>query len=198
MAPPIAPGAKAPGRRSCCIRPIVVGLRSSHCASASRVTPRTVGADLATELGLELATRGATVHFITYANPIRLDPGTPHIHYHEVEVSTYPLFQSRRTPKRWRPDVSGSPNGTTSTCCRALRRADSVCAYLAQQMTAPRRRLPFITTLHGTDVTIVGRRVRPSSLPPSGPSRSRTGLPASANSSAPDRRSTSVSGVPSR
>ena len=48
---------------------------------------------VATELGLELATRGHEVHFITYSNPIRLDPGTPRIHYHEVEVSTYPLFQ---------------------------------------------------------------------------------------------------------
>ena len=48
---------------------------------------------VATELGLELANRGHEVHFITYANPIRLDPGTPRIHYHEVEVSNYPLFQ---------------------------------------------------------------------------------------------------------
>ena len=48
---------------------------------------------VATELGLELADRGHEVHFISYANPIRLDPGTPRIHYHEVEVSSYPLFQ---------------------------------------------------------------------------------------------------------
>jgi len=48
---------------------------------------------VATELGLELATRGHEVHFITYSNPIRLDPGIPRIHYHEVEVSNYPLFQ---------------------------------------------------------------------------------------------------------
>jgi len=48
---------------------------------------------VATELGLELATRGHDVHFITYANPIRLDPGIPRIYYHEVEVSNYPLFQ---------------------------------------------------------------------------------------------------------
>src|ERR1035438_4239787 len=48
---------------------------------------------VATELGLELAARGYEVHFITYSNPIRLDPGIPRIHYHEVEVSTYPLFQ---------------------------------------------------------------------------------------------------------
>src|SRR2546429_8819033 len=48
---------------------------------------------VATELGLELANRGHEVHFITYANPIRLDPNIPRIHYHEVEVSNYPLFQ---------------------------------------------------------------------------------------------------------
>jgi len=48
---------------------------------------------VATELGLELANRGHEVHFIAYANPIRLDPGIPRIHYHEVEVTTYPLFQ---------------------------------------------------------------------------------------------------------
>src|SRR3979411_2029670 len=48
---------------------------------------------VATELGLELAARGHEVHVITYANPIRLDPGIPRIYYHEVEVSNYPLFQ---------------------------------------------------------------------------------------------------------
>src|SRR6185312_13504159 len=47
---------------------------------------------VATELGLELATRGHEVHFISYANPIRLDPDTPRVHYHEVEVTSYPLF----------------------------------------------------------------------------------------------------------
>src|SRR5579885_2375873 len=48
---------------------------------------------VATELGRELAARGHEIHFITYANPRRLDPGLPRIHYHEVEVSSYPLFQ---------------------------------------------------------------------------------------------------------
>jgi glycosyltransferase involved in cell wall biosynthesis len=47
---------------------------------------------VATELGLELAARGHEVHFISYASPIRLDTSTPRIHYHEVEVSSYPLF----------------------------------------------------------------------------------------------------------
>ena len=112
---------------------------------------------VATELGLELANRGHVVHFITYSNPIRLDPGTPRIYYHEVEVSTYPLFQY--------------PPYCLALASRMAEVADdysldllhvhyaiphSTAALLAQQMTAARRRLPFITTLHGTDVTIVG------------------------------------------
>jgi L-malate glycosyltransferase len=112
---------------------------------------------VATELGLELATRGHHVHFITYANPIRLDPGTPRIYYHEVEVSTYPLFQyppyclalaSRMA------EVADDYNLDVLHVHYAI--PHSTAAMLAQQMLAPRRRLPFITTLHGTDVTIVG------------------------------------------
>ena len=112
---------------------------------------------VATELGLELATRGHEVHFITYSNPIRLDPGIPRIHYHEVEVSNYPLFQY--------------PPYCLALASRMLDVADaydldllhvhyaiphSISAMLAQQMIAPKRRLPFITTLHGTDITLVG------------------------------------------
>ena len=112
---------------------------------------------VATELGLELATRGHDVHFITYANPIRLDPGIPRIYYHEVEVSNYPLFQY--------------PPYCLALASRMAEVADaydldvlhvhyaiphSIAALLAQQMLAPRRRLPFITTLHGTDITLVG------------------------------------------
>jgi N-acetyl-alpha-D-glucosaminyl L-malate synthase BshA len=119
---------------------------------------------VATELGLELATRGHEVHFITYANPIRLDPGTPRLHYHEVEVSNYPLFQY--------------PPYCLALASRMMDVADaydldllhvhyaiphSIAAMLAQQMIAPKRRLPFITTLHGTDITLVG--ADPSYLP---------------------------------
>lgn len=111
---------------------------------------------VATELGLELANRGHEVHFITYANPIRLDPGIPRIHYHEVEVSSYPLFQY--------------PPYSLALASRMAEVADiykldllhvhyaiphSIAALLARQMTATRR-LPFITTLHGTDITLVG------------------------------------------
>ena len=112
---------------------------------------------VATELGLELANRGHEVHFITYANPIRLDPGTPRIHYHEVEVSTYPLFQyppyslalaSRMT------EVAEAYSLDVLHVHYAI--PHSISALLAQQMLAPKRRLPFITTLHGTDITLVG------------------------------------------
>ena len=112
---------------------------------------------VATELGMELAARGHEVHFITYANPIRLDPDTPRIHYHEVEVSTYPLFQyppyclalaSRMA------EVAESYKLDLLHVHYAVPHA--VSAMLAQQMLAPTRRLPFITTLHGTDITLVG------------------------------------------
>ena len=113
---------------------------------------------VATELGLELANRGHDIHFITYANPIRLDPGTPRIFYHEVEVSTYPLFQY--------------PPYCLALASRMFEVAEqhgldllhvhyaiphSISALLARQMITPSRRLPFITTLHGTDITLVGQ-----------------------------------------
>jgi N-acetyl-alpha-D-glucosaminyl L-malate synthase BshA len=111
---------------------------------------------VATELGLELAARGHEVHFITYANPIRLDPGTPRIHYHEVEVSTYPLFE-------YPPYALALASRMTEIA--EYQKLDllhvhyaiphSISALLAQQMTT-NRYLPFVTTLHGTDITLVG------------------------------------------
>ena len=119
---------------------------------------------VATELGMELAARGHEVHFISYANPIRLDPDIPRIHYHEVEVSTYPLFQyppyclalaSRMA------EVAEAYNLDLLHVHYAI--PHSIAAMLAQQMLAGTRRLPFITTLHGTDITLVG--VDPSYFP---------------------------------
>ena len=112
---------------------------------------------VATELGLELAARGHEIHFITYANPIRLDPGLPRIHYHEVEVSAYPLFlyppyclalASRMA------EVAACYDLDLLHVHYAI--PHSIAALLAQQMMAPVRRLPFVTTLHGTDITLVG------------------------------------------
>ena len=112
---------------------------------------------VATELGLELAMRGHEVHFITYANPIRLDPDTPRIHYHEVEVSNYPLFQY---PPYCLALASRMAEVAESYALDVLHVhyaiPHSIAAMLAQQMLAPKRRLPYITTLHGTDITLVG------------------------------------------
>jgi N-acetyl-alpha-D-glucosaminyl L-malate synthase BshA len=113
---------------------------------------------VATELGLELANRGHEVHFISYANPIRLDPGTPRICYHEVEVSNYPLFQhppySLALASRM-AEVALHHSLDVLHVHYAI--PHSVSALLARQMLARHgRRLPFITTLHGTDITLVG------------------------------------------
>jgi N-acetyl-alpha-D-glucosaminyl L-malate synthase BshA len=111
---------------------------------------------VATELGLELASRGHEIHFISYANPIRLE-NRPDIHYHEVEVSNYPLFQyppyclalaSRMA------EVAEHQNLDLLHVHYAI--PHSVSALLARGMMAAKRRLPFVTTLHGTDITLVG------------------------------------------
>jgi N-acetyl-alpha-D-glucosaminyl L-malate synthase BshA len=116
---------------------------------------------VATELGIELAQRGHEVHFITYAQPIRLPSQTPNIHYHEVEVSQYPLFE-------YPPyDLALA---TRMAEVATIYHLDilhvhyaiphSVSAMLARQMlefgNGHSRRLPYVTTLHGTDITIVG------------------------------------------
>jgi N-acetyl-alpha-D-glucosaminyl L-malate synthase BshA len=116
---------------------------------------------VATELGLELAQRGYEIHFISYAQPIRLRGEEPNIHFHEVEVSRYPLFDY--------------PPYDLALATRMAEVAElyqldllhvhyaiphSVSAMLARQMLAsgPRpRKLPFVTTLHGTDITLVGQ-----------------------------------------
>jgi N-acetyl-alpha-D-glucosaminyl L-malate synthase BshA len=116
---------------------------------------------VATELGLELAQRGHEVHFISYAQPIRLNRSEPNIHYHEVEVSRYPLFEyppyDLALATRM-AEVSELYELDLLHVHYAI--PHSVSALLARQMLAwgPRhRKLPFVTTLHGTDITLVGQ-----------------------------------------
>ena len=115
---------------------------------------------VATELGVELAVRGHEIHFISYAQPIRLTELHPNIHYHEVDVSRYPLFE-------YPPyDLALATRMAEVSELYALDLLHvhyaiphSVSAMLAKQMlaaTPPRRHLPFVTTLHGTDITLVG------------------------------------------
>src|SRR5579864_4790912 len=112
---------------------------------------------VATELGIELAARGHEVHFISYAVPIRL-AGAPaeRIFFHEVEVASYPLFDHAPYTLALATkmlEVAEAESLDLLHVHYAI--PHSVSALLAQQMAAPRR-LPFITTLHGTDITLVG------------------------------------------
>ena len=116
---------------------------------------------VATELGLELAQRGHDIHFISYAQPIRLDRPTANIHYHEVEVSRYPLFDyppyDLALATRM-AEVSELYDLDLLHVHYAI--PHSVSAMLARQMLAAgakKRKLPFVTTLHGTDITLVGQ-----------------------------------------
>lgn len=120
---------------------------------------------VATELGIELAARGHDVHFITSSPPFRLTGREANIHFHQVELFHYPLFEH--------------PPYDLALATRMAEVAEfysldllhvhyaiphSVSAYLARQMLRVRGiQLPFITTLHGTDITLVG--LDPSYLP---------------------------------
>jgi N-acetyl-alpha-D-glucosaminyl L-malate synthase BshA len=108
-----------------------------------------------TELGIELAARGHEVHFITSAWPFRLKPN-PLITFHEVEVMNYPLFDHppyALALATKMAEVAESAGLDLLHVHYAI--PHSVSAFLARSMLAPRR-LPFITTLHGTDITLVG------------------------------------------
>jgi N-acetyl-alpha-D-glucosaminyl L-malate synthase BshA len=115
---------------------------------------------VATELGVELAQRGHEIHFISYAQPIRLTEPHPNIHYHEVDVSRYPLFEyppyDLALATRM-AEVSELYGLDLLHVHYAI--PHSVSALLARQMLAAKplkQRLPFVTTLHGTDITLVG------------------------------------------
>ena len=110
-----------------------------------------------TELGIELAARGHEVHFITSAWPFRLREPNPLIHFHEVEGMSYPLFEQPQYALALATrmaEVAQSAELDLLHVHYAI--PHSVSAFLARSMTAERKRLPFITTLHGTDITLVG------------------------------------------
>ncbi|HVF88943.1 MAG TPA: N-acetyl-alpha-D-glucosaminyl L-malate synthase BshA [Blastocatellia bacterium] len=119
------------------------------------------------ELGLELAKRGHSIHFVSYAPPMRLGEGgieRERIHFHAVDMLSYPLFEY--------PPYTLA---LASKLCEVARSHSldlvhmhyaiphAVSAYLAREMLKGERHLPVVTTLHGTDITLVGRD--PSFLP---------------------------------
>jgi N-acetyl-alpha-D-glucosaminyl L-malate synthase BshA len=113
---------------------------------------------IATELGIALAKRGCEVHFISYALPSRLNVAHERIRFHEVNVTPYPLFDP------YPPYTLAL--ATKMAEVAAYERLDilhvhyaiphAISAYLAKQILGPAR-LRVVTTLHGTDITLVGR-----------------------------------------
>jgi N-acetyl-alpha-D-glucosaminyl L-malate synthase BshA len=114
---------------------------------------------LATELGKALAQKGHHVHFITYQQPVRLNGFIPNIFYHEVQVPTYPLF-----------DYPPYETALASTMVDVIKNNDldllhvhyaiphASAAYMAKRILEKEgKKIPVITTLHGTDITLVGR-----------------------------------------
>jgi N-acetyl-alpha-D-glucosaminyl L-malate synthase BshA len=113
---------------------------------------------VATELGLELARRGHDIHFITYSQPVRLALLSPNVHYHEVNVPEYPLFQYQPYElalssklvdmvKLYKIDVLHVHYAIPH----------AYAGYMAQQMLKEEGiHIPMVTTLHGTDITLVG------------------------------------------
>ena len=114
---------------------------------------------LATELGKALADKGHHVHFITYQQPVRLNVFSANIFYHEVSVPTYPLFDYppyELALASTMVDVILNHNLDLLHVHYAIPHASA--AYMAKQILLKTGRdIPVITTLHGTDITLVGR-----------------------------------------
>jgi N-acetyl-alpha-D-glucosaminyl L-malate synthase BshA len=114
---------------------------------------------VATELGKALAQKGHEIHFITYAQPVRLGSFRENIFYHEVSLSDYPLFEYQPYEIQLASkivDVVKHENLDLLHVHYAIPHASA--AFMATQILKSQRiNIPFITTLHGTDITLVGK-----------------------------------------
>jgi N-acetyl-alpha-D-glucosaminyl L-malate synthase BshA len=109
------------------------------------------------ELGKELAERGHTVHFISSALPTRLTELNERVRFHEVEMMSYPLFEHQPYTLALATKmatVADTENLDLLHVHYAI--PHSISAILARESIKSHRRLPVITTLHGTDITLVG------------------------------------------
>nr|WP_322625287.1 N-acetyl-alpha-D-glucosaminyl L-malate synthase BshA [uncultured Flavobacterium sp.] len=113
---------------------------------------------VATELGLELARRGHEIHFITYRQPVRLALMNPNLHYHEVHVPEYPLFHYQPYELALSSklvDMVKEHGIELLHVHYAIPHAYA--GYMAKKMLKEQGiRIPMVTTLHGTDITLVG------------------------------------------
>lgn len=114
---------------------------------------------LATELGQALAQKGHDVHFITYQQPVRLNAFVPNVYYHEVQVPTYPLFDFppyETALASAMVDVIKNNNLDLLHVHYAIPHASA--AYMAKKILQQEGiEIPVVTTLHGTDITLVGK-----------------------------------------
>ncbi|HLW30153.1 MAG TPA: N-acetyl-alpha-D-glucosaminyl L-malate synthase BshA [Brumimicrobium sp.] len=114
---------------------------------------------VATELGKALAMKGHQIHFITYSQPVRLGSFRDNIFYHEVVVTNYPLFEYQPYETELASkmvDVVEHEKLDLLHVHYAIPHASA--AFMTQQILKSRGvNIPFITTLHGTDITLVGR-----------------------------------------
>ena len=113
---------------------------------------------VATELGIELAARGHEIHFITSSQPFRLTGREHNIHFHQVEIFHYPLFEHAPYDLALATRMAEVAEFYSLDLLHVhYAIPHSIAAYLATQMLATRGiHVPFITTLHGTDITLVG------------------------------------------
>ena len=112
---------------------------------------------VATELGLALAARGHEVHFVSYDQPFRLAGFRERVFFHEVEMEDYPLFEHPPYALALAValhDTASKHELDLVHMHYAIPHAAS--AFLAREMLKPERRLKIATTLHGTDITLVG------------------------------------------
>ncbi len=109
------------------------------------------------ELGKELAARGHTVHFISSALPTRLTELNERVRFHEVEMMSYPLFEHQPYTLALATKMSTVAEEENLDLLHVhYAIPHSISAILARESLKPRRRLPVVTTLHGTDITLVG------------------------------------------
>ncbi|MGL5112403.1 MAG: N-acetyl-alpha-D-glucosaminyl L-malate synthase BshA [Flavobacterium sp.] len=113
---------------------------------------------VATELGLELARRGHEIHFITYSQPVRLALLNPNVHYHQVNVPEYPLFHYQPYELALSSKLVDMVKLYKIEVLHVHYAIPHAYAgYMAKQMLKDEGiNIPMVTTLHGTDITLVG------------------------------------------
>lgn len=113
---------------------------------------------IATELGMELAQRGHEIHFVSYAQPFRLPHFMERVFFHEVETTRYPLFEHNNyslSLAAMMHEVALRHELDLLHVHYAIPHATS--AWIAKEMLGPSHPLRIVTTLHGTDITLVGQ-----------------------------------------